>query len=356
MLKYLGNDEKGESRNLYKEIFHDTEEFMDYYYHNKVQNNKLLVWYQDGEMVSMLHRVPHYLNLNGIKGYADYIYGVATKQEYRKKGLMGSLMSRALTDMYCEKLPFTYLVPENPSVYLSHGFRYIYAGAQWKYSAGEEVPIQSRGYFLKSTDKQLVEELVRFSKRMLEMHKDVYLSREASYYYDMIERLKVENGSIELLYRGKALAGYCYISNEGKVEIPEFVCEKQDKDIFIKLLSEKFKFREANISGIFFPWENCRYVDKVMGRIVRIEEMAGFITAKESFEFSIRVEDTIIEHNNNVFTFRSHKDGFEIYKSDGLPEIRMDIGELAQWIFGYRKFEGLPDLDCLKNVYINDIL
>ena len=102
MIHYLQGEEKARSRKLWEEAFpEDSQAFRDYYYTEKTKDNEILVLEEQGKVLSMLHRNPYDLALGKQTAKCDYIVGVATDKEHRRKGYMRQLMERALKDMKC---------------------------------------------------------------------------------------------------------------------------------------------------------------------------------------------------------------------------------------------------------------
>ena len=127
MIHYLQGEEKARSRKLWEEAFpEDSQAFRDYYYTEKTKDNEILVLEEQGKVMSMLHRNPYDLALGKQTAKCDYIVGVATDKEHRRKGYMRQLMERALKDMNAEKMPFCFLMPAFEALYLPFDFTYIY--------------------------------------------------------------------------------------------------------------------------------------------------------------------------------------------------------------------------------------
>ncbi len=125
-LRYLSAEEKASTRSLYEEAFpEDTERFVDFYYQYKTRDNKILVLEQEGAVVSMLHRNPYILIVNGYELRSDYIVAVATRKEFRHQGCMRALLERALGDMAEQGMPFTFLMPASESIYAPFDFVWI---------------------------------------------------------------------------------------------------------------------------------------------------------------------------------------------------------------------------------------
>lgn len=123
-IRYLSREEHDSSRALYEEVFvEDEKAFVAAYYQIKAVDNQILVAEDAGKIVSMLHRNPYTFWFRGKQVPADYIVAVATRREYRHRGLMRSLLTKALQDMEKEKYPFTFLMPADEAIYTPFDFR-----------------------------------------------------------------------------------------------------------------------------------------------------------------------------------------------------------------------------------------
>ena len=124
--KYLSAEERGWTRALYQAAFpEDTERFVDFYYQYKTRDNQILVLEQDGQIVSMLHRNPYTMIMNGYEFPVDYIVAVATEKAFRHQGCMRKLLEKALNDMADQGMPFTFLMPASESIYAPFDFVWI---------------------------------------------------------------------------------------------------------------------------------------------------------------------------------------------------------------------------------------
>ena len=124
--KYLSAEERGRTRALYQAAFpEDTERFVDFYYQYKTRDNQILALEQDGQIVSMLHRNPYTMIMNGYEFLADYIVAVATEKAFRHQGCMRKLLEKALNDMANQGMPFAFLMPASESIYAPFDFVWI---------------------------------------------------------------------------------------------------------------------------------------------------------------------------------------------------------------------------------------
>lgn len=122
----LTADDRKFSRELYEAVFsEDTKKFVDYYYEYKTRDNEIWVLEEDDRLVSMLHLNPYMMIVNGYEVKSHYIVAVATHADYRHRGYMRMLLTRALQDMAEQRCPFTFLMPASESIYAPFDFVWI---------------------------------------------------------------------------------------------------------------------------------------------------------------------------------------------------------------------------------------
>ena len=135
MIRYLLDEEKGESRELWEEAFpEDSRSFADYYFKEKIKDNRILVLEEEipetgmehGRIASMIHLNPYWIRAAGERWKVDYLVGVATRKDRRHRGYMRSLLNRMMEDMRNEEMPFCFLMPADAAIYRPFGFTYIY--------------------------------------------------------------------------------------------------------------------------------------------------------------------------------------------------------------------------------------
>lgn len=133
--------EKELTRKLYEEAFEDPKVFVDYYYDEKCLDNRIIASIEEGEVISMLHLNPFYMNLNGTKVKTYYVVAVATAQDKRHQGYMTRVFEKAfeLIGQEKEKIPFVFLLPVDESIYSWMGFKKICDFATEKIADYEEI-------------------------------------------------------------------------------------------------------------------------------------------------------------------------------------------------------------------------
>ena len=208
LCRKLQSNEHIRTRKLWEEIFtEDTPEFLDYYYSIKIKNNEIYVIEDDGEIVSMLHLNPYEMRIGDKLFQTHYIVAVATKENYRKRGLMRQLLNYALQVMTDRGEPFTFLMPADEAIYKPFGFEFIY----------EQKRENVRGKKCEDSTVEVVEAstehcqmIADFSNQMLQEY-DVVTWRDSGYYETLLLELASENGGILLAKRDGEIEGiFCY--------------------------------------------------------------------------------------------------------------------------------------------------
>ena len=315
MVRYLAPEEKGRCEKLWAEAFpEDSRAFRQYYFREKMKDNRVLVSERDGEVIAMLHRNPYRIAMRGTVHACDYIVAVATAETERHKGHMRSLLLAMFRDMYEEQMPFTFLMPARESIYLPFDFRFIYDQPRWvlKYSPG----LRREEW----KEETLAGDLAEWQNAWLNRQFEVFAVRDADYLLRMQKELASENGVCRLIY---------------------------DDDWFIGMESE-WGTSEREMRYLY-TGERYRSLagtkPAIMARIICLPEFVKAIRLseecpEEEITVEIGVNDLFLPQNQGEWLWRLTKDGSEMtqasrFISKGRGPV-FSIAELVQWLFGYR--------------------
>lgn len=325
-IRKLDLQEHGKTRKIYEEIFSsDSKEFVDYYYTEKTKDNEIYVLEEDGAIQSMIHLNPYTLMVNGKEEPAHYIVAVATREAYRKRGYMASLLKESLHKMYEKREPFTFLMPAREGIYLPHGFRTVYE---------QEHPYalkQKEGSRIAETDD--VKKLADYAERELSQHFDVYAKRTPEYYARLMKEYGSDGGKLAVFEEENEITG-------GYIIVPELFDAKP----------------------------------KIMIRIVHLEHMLLLLKLNYFMGACFEVTDPIIEENNKILLLTGTEFS-GVMLMEGRPEQsegQLTIEALGSLIFGSRTVEeialeeGVTMSDRLKEelkkivplskIYLNEIV
>ncbi|MFO7574710.1 MAG: GNAT family N-acetyltransferase [Bacteroidales bacterium] len=104
-------------RSIWKEVFNDTDEFVDSFFGRRYSADSTLVYRERGEIVSMIFFPRYNFKVNDARFGLGYICGAATLPGYRQKGLMGLLMEASLEAMRSRGDSFSSLIPASDPLY-----------------------------------------------------------------------------------------------------------------------------------------------------------------------------------------------------------------------------------------------
>lgn len=339
MVKKLEGEEKQQSRQLWEEIFtEDSEEFLDYYYTEKVKDNQILGSFDKGKLVSMLHLNPYRLCVGQYEIASEYIVAVATKKEYRHQGRMAELLHQAMLEAGKEEIPFVFLMPAKEEIYKPFGFVTVYerkdycVTKQMLSEAMENFTSSKNGktsVVIEEISEQVksasIRELIKYSQSRLQKHYQVFAKRDRQYYTTLLKEQISQQGSILLARDASAreICGYCFLAKEGEVQLRELVCDAHRE---IEILASIWKTygieRELKLFGGEFT-DNSLPVDRIFPCImVRVTDVCKFIELiplgpKEKQWIQshpmIAIVDSFLKKNQGIYLLKLEKRGEEFF-------------------------------------------
>lgn len=105
---------KSETRQLYIDTFHDSEEFTELYFSRMYRPERNVACQIDNHVCAALQTLPYQLQCNGHEVKADYIYGVCVQQSMRRQNVGSNLMKQTHHRLYYRGTVFSVLIPAEP--------------------------------------------------------------------------------------------------------------------------------------------------------------------------------------------------------------------------------------------------
>lgn len=338
-IRKLELQENDKTRPLYEEVFsEDSESFVDYYYTEKTRDNQIYVVEEDGEIQSMIHLNPYKLMVNGMEKDANYIVAVATREKYRGRGYMGTLLKETLRDMYKAGESFTFLMPAAEAIYEPYDFRTVYEQERRFSPADQQAKLtmeDGRTCQVSPLKEEELTELADAANRALSSRYQVYALRSEAYYRRLQKEYASDGGKLMVYREGDAVID-CrpYIPDEASVgERP-----------------------------------------KIMVRIVDVRRMLMSVWLKTLAAVCFTVTDPVIEENNRCLVITGTEFS-GVMLMDGKPENSegtLTVAALASLLFGaksvveIRKEEGVEMTERMKEelekivplarIYLNEIV
>ena len=309
MIKYLNQKEKIFTKPLYKEaFFEDSDSFVNYYYEEKLKDNRILVDIEGESIRSMIMLNPYKISVFNKIYNLDYIVAVATGKEFKRQGYMRRLLNKALCDMNAEHVPFTYLIPANKDYYLPFDFAFVADKNEYNanFSGLKKQVIKEE------PDKELIFRILDFINNEVSKDNDVYTYRDENYFIRDLKEIASEDGFINIYSDENDIVAYESFWGK-KLELKE------------RIVSSKLGNRK-------FGKEN------IMVRITDIVELLSNFRAKEPIDIIIKINDNIIEAQNGYFRIEMDERHSSVSMISDIGDrgfAEFDIADFTGWIFGY---------------------
>jgi hypothetical protein len=415
-VKYLSGTEKLESRSLWEEAFpEDSQSFGDYYYAEKVKNNRILAIVEGSEAAlrenrrygaeqrkifseqrpgtsvgpyhsgvpgmqsqelenaavrhrpnvqrsgawrvdAMIQLNPYQLHVDDLRWNVDYIVGVATRKDKRHRGYMSTLLSKMMTDMKKDQVPFCFLMPADPAIYRPFGFAYIFDQPKWKLDEDKAGSLKRKPLIPESDSmeyKNRLKDAAEWLEKWLKKQYQVYAVRDEEYIRRLVKEIVSENGYLDVLYEDDQIVGLQSV----------WGWDKQEQ----RLLYVEDKFRKK---------EDALAKPAIMARIISPEVFVKAIRLKDSVKESeqklkLQVEDPLIVENNRIWIWtlnhtgskleRVYEDVFADPKQKKQEaDLKLTITEMTEWLFGYRVPEQVRayanEIVMLDKVFLDEVV
>lgn len=354
--QFLAGREVLAVRPLWEEVFaEDSKEFTDYYFKYKAQNNLTFTQMEGSDVLSMVHLTPY---MTGKGEEVCYIVGVATKEAYRRKGLMDELLKEAFMCMQGEREPFTFLMPAKKEIYEPYGFTYIYDKPAYELNTkriNEKLMDEASlaGDDEKATFTLLVKDMgiltirtvrdkdcaraARFANEYLAKKFDCYMQRSENYYKTMKRELQAQNGNLFMVEKDGIILGLLsYVKENGKPEM-----------------------QEALLEDALDAWELVKETGRkpmIMARIVDVKQILSKLQSEREFVLALRIIDEKLYANDGLYMLHCGPNGGNITPVKIADETRTNehgecchaeceitIENLTSFFFGYK-----PAAECFK--------
>jgi predicted acetyltransferase len=117
--------DKHEVAKIWQDVFHDSDEYIDLFFHRVYKPENTLVIKRNRFIASALQMIPYNVQLKDKIIPAAYVCGVCTHPLERGKGLMRNLMQHAMAEMRRRDYGLAILIPADPwlfNFYKEFGF------------------------------------------------------------------------------------------------------------------------------------------------------------------------------------------------------------------------------------------
>lgn len=396
MLQYLSTEEKALSRDLWEEAFpEDSRSFDDYYFEEKLKDNRILAILEDGRVQAMVQMNPYLVQVGDRRWRVDYLVGVATRKEKRHQGYMRRLLLQMMQDMRDEQMPFCFLMPADEAIYRPFGFTYIFRQPQMALRKDVEAELVRRPLIAEAAgpgvaaggsgavaggsgvvaagSRAYLESLAGWMQRWLKRHYQVFAVRDGAYLLRLMKEIASEDGRLDVLYDGDSMIGMEGVWGREKPEQRLLYCEKP-------YMQESGEPKPAIMARIISP--------EVFVRVIRLRDEVR----EKEVSLRLWIEDPLIAANRGGWMWRLNHEASWLERDGGAREcgaeaeveagaeecletgagdhadvqpetgwdMTLTVEEMTAWLFGYevpeaaRKYAAL--VETLERVFLDEVV
>lgn len=114
-------EKKQQVMDLWRHNFHDTEEFIQFYFARKYSDGNSLVYEENGKALSAFLMLPYPMSWQATQLKTSYISGACTQEEARNHGLMTLLLQEAFLEMNKRGIALSTLIPAEDWLFKYYG-------------------------------------------------------------------------------------------------------------------------------------------------------------------------------------------------------------------------------------------
>ncbi len=238
--RILKNNEKKRIRTLYEEVFNDSKYFLDYYFGNYIENTINFVCECKGEIVGMATIHPKKLMICDRMVQVGYVYAVATKKEYRGRGIMRRIMDEIFVYALEANYEYLYLIPANPSIYIGLGYKLLREKKEFVIIKEQIEDVKLEGKEIFKVREENIPDCLKFMSNFYENRVSIFY--EKANFEEMMKRLSINNSGIYCIFDSicDKILGLAFIEDDEKIIINDLICCKDAENLSMKLLLDKF--------------------------------------------------------------------------------------------------------------------
>lgn len=352
-------DEKQIASYIWKDVFNDSKEYIDWYFKNIHKNQNLSLAIKENKIIGIIYNNSYNFKIEKYIDKSYYILAIGVIPEKRGEGIMKSLLQYSLKKAKEEGAISIFLSPIDSNIYKKFGFEYI--SDLEKYSCNiKEFSEFEKIYRLENLEGQDLKDLVKFYNEYLKSFNLATIRSEQNF-KDLISETYCENGKSYIVKdNNERIVGYIsYILKDDTIVVKEILssCKKGYISIFNFLYGYSNYYSDILIYSpigsnlnLYFKTENClrkEIVPKMQMRILDVLKGLELLKCRleKSEKITIKVLDNIFEENNGIYQITKEEiKNSEDFKAD----CEVEIGFLGQIIAGYLDFVDFKKLERIN--------
>lgn len=321
---------------LWKTCFHDTDEFIQFYFDRKYRDeNTLVARDEEGRAVSALQMLPYPMTFGSTVVDTSYISGACTLPEARSRGIMRDLLGKAFLRMRSRGVAFSTLIPQENWLYDYYarvGYAPVFEVIERSYSpVGQDVPEGLSLEVARDLGEVDTSWFGYFSER--NRLRDFCVQHPREDFEAVLLDLFAGNGRLIVVRQGNGnVVGMAFaFLDGGRIRVNDWFYDSQQvRAALLAGMSVEFGPREVVCREVVREGDGMR---RGMARVIDVEQVLRLHAewSKGDGVCLIHLEDEYVTRNTGLYLLEGATCR-RVEKSPGLPEISMTIGELTRFV------------------------
>jgi predicted acetyltransferase len=326
--------DKTQIKELWKECFDDSDEFIDLYFRLRYNNEVSVYFKSANQVITALQMLPYPFTYQGKVCSSSYISGACTHPEYRNIGAMRGLISEAFARMAKKNVAISTLIPADDwlfDYYGSMGYTTIF------YCHESEVDTSS---LPPSTGDTLTTD--EFRKDFYEYYRRNMLKRDCCVQHTerdvriILADMKIDHGFVVVALRERTVVGVAFVYlNEGAFYVADMIAETDR--VKLQLLQAVHERDESlKIFLLSAPEPDGENTPLGMVRIIDAHQMLQLYAEKyPDAEMLFYLKDDILSSNSGYYhLFKGKCNKSDKRLQSHLAKLtKMNMKELAMFLF-----------------------
>lgn len=347
-IRQLTPADLSQAREVWESSFNDQPAFLDWYFRDRFHPEEGLGVFaedqgKDAPLLSGLHLAPYYFRRRGQILPTAYLIALATRSEYRRKGLATRLLKHALNHLAATGRCFTFLLPFNLEFYYRLGWGPLSALRSYRLLPQQALTGPASSGSVARTDSPRLTDLKRIFSSWSSQF-DNYLQRQDADWQGLLYDHLLDGGEVWLAQ-----------NDEGTPEGYALTLQGKDGNLLRELAYTSLHvgqrlltrvLRETKSSLTWTVPDNERLAlgardlkpsPLYLGRITDLKGMLESLSYSNRIDLVFQIHDPLIEANNGLFRLLVGEDGRARVSSAPClqPEFSCGIELLTPLIFGF---------------------
>ena len=321
---------KQQTRNLWRDTFHDDEDFLSLYFDEKYSDRDNFTLRPNGYVAAAMQMLPYRVSIYGQSVHAGYVSGLCVMPDFRRHGLASRLLFDSHRRLYQQGGVLSFLIPSDDS--LRAFYEKPQHGAFWTTTYRKETPLpQPEG----ETPNRL--SIVEAEAWTADLY--VYFRRHTARefmvhpsetdFFVALDDCSLAGGHILVAYQGHRICGICLAVREtdGRAFVRSLVADDGNvRDAFVRRLQQDEKVEQV-FARVPAPGSAPEVKPYAIARVVNVERfLSAVMRAYPDLEMSVGVDgDLFIPENNGYYRLA----GGRVSITDERPETIVTPGGLA---------------------------